>query len=390
MYNFDKIVDRHGTNSYKWDICNDKDIIPMWVADMDFPVLPDITEALKKRVEHGIFGYTLVPDSYYDAIIKWFGRRHDWKIQRDWIIYTSGVVPAISAVVKAFTEPGDKVVVQTPVYNCFFSSIRNQGCEIVENKLLPVCDENDNYTYKIDFDDLERKLSDDKVKIFLLCNPHNPACRVWTKEELAHINELCLKHDVLVVSDEIHCEIVMPGYKFTPFASVNKECQDNCITLNSPTKAFNIAGLQIANIVTNNKDWYNRIDKVINIFELCDVNPFGVIALQEAYNNGEMWLKELNEYIQANYTILHDYIAAHLPYLKVYKLEGTYLAWIDITATNMTSEAITDKLLKAAKVMVNSGTMYGAEAGKGYIRVNLATPQQILKEGLKRIKNALS
>jgi cystathionine beta-lyase len=331
-----------------------------------------------------------VPDSYYDAIIKWFGRRHNWKIQRDWIIYTSGVVPAISAVVKAFTELGDKVVVQTPVYNCFFSSIRNQGCEIVENKLLPVCDEDDNYTYKIDFDDLERKLSDDKVKIFLLCNPHNPACRVWTKEELAHINELCLKHDVLVVSDEIHCEIVMPGYKFTPFASVNKECQDNCITLNSPTKAFNIAGLQIANIVTNNKDWYNRIDKVINIFELCDVNPFGVIALQEAYNNGEMWLKELNEYIQANYTILHDYIAAHLPYLKVYKLEGTYLAWIDITATNMTSEAITDKLLKAAKVMVNSGTMYGAEAGKGYIRVNLATPQQILKEGLKRIKNALS
>ena len=291
-YNFDKIVPRRGTNSVKWDVAKEDGVIPMWVADMDFQAAPCIRQALKERMDHGVFGYTLVPNSYYESIISWFDRRHQWKIDRNWILYTSGVVPAISAIIKALTEPGDKVLVQTPVYNCFFSSIRNNGCTTAENALV-----RKGNSYEIDFDDFERQAADEKTKVFLLCNPHNPAGRVWTPDELNRMNDICLKHGVRVIADEIHCELVMPGYKFTPFAAVSKACQDNCITTNSPTKSFNIAGLQIANIITNNDTIKRKIDRAININEVCDVNPFGVIALQAAYNEGESWIDQLNLYL---------------------------------------------------------------------------------------------
>ena len=384
-YNFDKVVPRRGTNSVKWDIFKEKDIIPLWVADMDFAVAPAITEALKKRVEHPVWGYTLVPNSYYDAIISWFHRRHQWDIKKDWIIYTTGVVPATSAAIKALTLPGEKVMIQTPAYNCFFTSIMNQGCQIVENELV-----RDGDTYRIDFDDFERKAADEKVTVFLLCNPHNPAGRVWTKEELTKMYDICKKHNVTVISDEIHCELVMPGYHFTPFATISEDAQDNSVTLNSPSKNFNIAGLQIANIICKNDEMRRRIDRVINIFEVCDVNPFGVIALQAAYNDSEEWLDELNKYLWDNYQYLKGRLEKELPKVKLLKLEGTYLAWIDITGLGMSSDMAAQKLLHEGHVYLNSGTMYGKKTGEGYLRINLACPRATLEEGINRMVKTLA
>lgn len=383
-YDFDKIIPRRGTNSVKWDVAKEDGVIPMWVADMDFQAAPCIRQALKERMDHGVFGYTLVPNSYYESIISWFDRRHQWKIDRNWILYTSGVVPAISAIIKALTEPGDKVLVQTPVYNCFFSSIRNNGCTTAENALV-----RKGNSYEIDFDDFEKQAADEKTKVFLLCNPHNPAGRVWTPDELNRMNDICLKHGVKVIADEIHCELVMPGYKFTPFAAVSKACQDNCITTNSPTKSFNIAGLQIANIITNNDTIKRKIDRAININEVCDVNPFGVIALQAAYNEGESWIDQLNLYLWENYKVLKDFFQEHLPKLKVLKLEGTYLVWIDISATGLKADELTNELLQHGKVMVNSGTMYGKTTGADYLRINIAMPRSLMLEALLRIAQVL-
>lgn len=383
-FDFDTVINRRGTSSYKWDIVKEEDVIPLWVADMDFKAAPAILEALKKRVEHGVFGYTLVPDSYYEAIINWFARRHNWQIDRSWIIYTTGVVPAVSCAIKALTLPGEKVLIQTPDYNCFFSSIKNNGCEVAENELVRRGD-----SYKVDFEDFERQCADEKTTVFLLCNPHNPAGRVWTKEELERMNDICLTHGVRVISDEIHCELVMPGHRFTPFAAISDACRDNSVVLNSPTKAFNIAGLQIANIICADPAMRRRIDRAVNINEVCDVNPFGVVALQAAYNESEEWLDSLNHYIWGNYLALKEFIAKELPRLEVTRLEGTYLAWVDIKATGLTSDEAYEKLMKEGRVYVNSGTMYGRRAGEGYLRINLACPRATLLEGMKRMGGVL-
>lgn len=383
-FDFDTVINRRGTNSYKWDIVKEEDVIPLWVADMDFKAAPAILEALKKRVEHGVFGYTLVPDSYYEAIINWFVRRHNWQIDRSWIIYTTGVVPAVSCAIKALTLPGEKVLIQTPDYNCFFSSIKNNGCEVAENELVRRGD-----SYEVDFEDFERQCADEKTTVFLLCNPHNPAGRVWTKEELERMNDICLTHGVRVISDEIHCELVMPGHRFTPFAAISDACRDNSVVLNSPTKAFNIAGLQIANIICADPAMRRRIDRAVNINEVCDVNPFGVVALQAAYNESEEWLNSLNHYIWGNYLALKEFIAKELPRLEVTRLEGTYLAWVDIKATGLTSDEAYEKLMKEGRVYVNSGTMYGRRAGEGYLRINLACPRATLLEGMKRMGGVL-
>ena len=379
-YDFDHITARRGTNCYKWDEPEEDGVIPMWVADMDFPAAPAIQEALQKRLNHGIFGYTMVPDSYYDAITSWFSRRHGWQIEKDWIHYTTGVVPAVSCTLKALTLPGENVLVQTPVYNCFFSSIKNSGCNITESPLKRQGD-----TYIIDFEDFERQCADEKTTVFLLCNPHNPGGRVWKKDELERMNDICMKHHVRVVSDEIHCELVMPGNRFTPFASVSDACRDNSIILNSPSKSFNIAGLQIANIICKNPTWRRRINRAININEVCDVNPFGPVALQAAYNESGEWLDELNQYLWENYLTLKQFFSKELPQVEVFRLEGTYLVWIDITATGLTSDEATERLLKEGKVMVSSGTLYGKQAGEGFLRLNIACPRSVMMEGLKRI-----
>ncbi len=377
-FDFDKITPRRGTNSYKWDSAEDKDVLPMWVADMNFQTAPCIIEALKKRVEHGIFGYTRVPEEYYEAVISWFHRRHQWQIERNWFIYTSGVVPALSAVIKALANEGDNILTLTPVYNCFFSSIRNNGCKLSSCAL-----KYENNTFSIDYEDLERRAADPKTPLLLLCNPHNPSGRVWTREELQRIGDICIKHNVIVVSDEIHCEIVHPGYKYIPFASISEEFQKHSVTCISPSKAFNIAGLQIANIIVENSEWRQRIDKAININEVCDVNPFGVIATIAAYNEGGEWLDELLEYIHANYLFFRDYCEKHFPQFPVAPLEGTYLVWMDCRSFHIPSEQLEEDLMKKSKLWLNAGSMYGKE-GEGFMRWNLACPRQFVEDGLKR------
>lgn len=385
-YDFSRPTDRRGTDSYKWDSAPEADIIPLWVADMDFETFPAITEALQRRVAHGIFGYTRVPEAYYEAVCRWFKKRHGWHINREDIIYTSGVVPAVSAVIKALTLPGDQVIVQGPVYNCFFSSIRNNGCEMVSNSLIYNKEE---LRYEIDFDDLERKLKHERARLMLLCNPHNPGGRVWTRDELTRVAELCRKYGVRVVSDEIHCELTLYDNEYVPFGSLPDELSRDSITCCSPSKAFNTAGLQIANIVCRDAEVRNRIDRAININEVCDVNPFGVIALQAAYSDeGYEWLTQLRKYISANYDLLLERFARELPKCKVIRMEGTYLAWIDCSELHIPSEEIEEMLMHENKVWVNAGSMYGAE-GAAFIRINMACTSELLNEGITRIVNGL-
>ena len=469
MYDFDKPINRQGTHCVKWDMAphypqtptpnpspregsldtfppDDATskanqaplpwggagggLIPLWVADMDFEAAPAIRKALQKRVEHGVFGYAIVQDSYYDAVINWYERRHQWHIEREWIQYTTGVVPAISAVIKALTMPGERVLIMTPVYNCFFSSIRNNGCEVVESKLVPVnCAPTQEaasptLTYEVDWDDFERKCADEKCTVFLLCNPHNPAGRVWTREELQRMNDICQRHHVRIISDEIHCELTMPGHEFVPFGRVSTPLPSREATgvfraatgvaaapqrganpsfateeqgggsagagwviCCSPSKSFNTAGLQMANIICADAETRRRIDRAININEICDVNPFAPLAVEAAYNESEDWIDELNQYLWGNYQALLAFFAEQLPQLKVFKLEGTYLVWVDITALRVSADEIEEKLLREARVWVNSGTMYGAD---GYIRINIATQRAQLMEGLKRMASVLA
>ena len=377
-YNFDEPVVRRGTNCVKWDETADPDIIPMWVADMDFSVAPAIQKALEDRVAHGVFGYNIVPESYYEAVISWFRRRHQWEISRESILYTTAVVPAVSCVIKALTMPGEKVLILSPAYNCFFSSIRNNGCEVLESPLAS--------EFKVDWQDFEQKCADEKTTLFLLCNPHNPCGRVWTREELQRMYDICHRHGVTVISDEIHCELIMPGYEFVPFGTVT----DDCVVMNSPSKNFNTAGLQIANIICTNPEWRRRIDRAININEVCDVNPFGIVALQAAYNDSEDWLDALNLYLWENYKTLCDFFAREMPQLKVTRLEGTYLVWVDHSALGISTDEFFNRLLDEGHVWVSAGTMYGPQTGEGFIRINIACPRSQLNEALRRIASVVN
>ena len=401
-YNFDEIVSRRGTNCVKWDETNDSDIIPLWVADMDFRTYPAITEALHKRVEHGVFGYTHVPQSYYECVIRWFMQRHQvLPYQPDEVIITIGVVPALSAIIRALTLPGDKVVAMTPVYNCFFSSIRNQGCQMEESHLIY-----ENGTYQVDWDGFERRCADSRTRLFLLCNPHNPAGRVWTREELLRMHDICMRHNVFVVADEIHCEFVMPGHEHHSFASLCEEAQRNCALCVAASKAFNIAGLQTANILVADPQKRERIDRAINLHETCDVNPFGPVALVAAYTDpgSEAWLDALNHYIQGNYNLLCDFFAREFPAFTVTRLEGTYLAWLDVHRllqpglpdsvmpglTGHLTDTLADRLLAEARVKLASGTLYGPRTGEGFLRLNLATQRARLAEALQRMQPVLA
>ena len=375
MYNFDEIIERRGTGCVKWDESTEG-VIPLWVADMDFAVAPAIQEAVRKRAEHPIYAYTLVGDDYYEAIISWFLRRHNWTILREHILYTTGVIPAMSCAIKALTMPGEKVVILSPDYNCFFSSIKNNGCEVSESVL-----QFRTSRFEVDWQDFEARCADEKTTAFLLCNPHNPTGRVWTREELQHMSDICHKHHVRIVSDEIHCELIMPGKTFCPMGTVDK----TAVVLNSPSKSFNTAGLQVANIICTDAETRRRIDRAININEVCDVNPFAPVALIAAYNDSEQWLDEVCPYIWDNYNVLCDFAAKHLPKWKVMPLEGTYLAWVDVSACCDSVETYCNELIEKAKVWLNPGTMYGAESGKGYVRINLACPRPLLLEALNRI-----
>ncbi len=380
-FDFDASVERRGTFSYKWDTTADG-VLPMWVADMDFKTAPVIIEALRRRVDHGVFGYTAVPDEYYKAVDNWFSRRHGYHVARESVIYVPGVVPAISAIIKALVKPGEGVIVQTPVYNCFFSSIRNNGCVTVENRLRHIDCPDGSFTYEIDFDDLETKASDPANRLLLLCNPHNPAGRVWSRDDLARIADICRRNGVVIVSDEIHCELTMPGFDFVSMATVT----DDAIICSSPSKAFNTAGLQIANIIVNDPAKRALIDKAVNINEVCDVNPFGVTGLIAAYNGGEPWLNALIDYLHDNYLLTRDFFARELPELPLARLEATYLVWIDIRACHCDGDTIEELLADHDGILVNSGAMYG---DRNYIRLNIATRRALLTEGLERLARGL-
>ncbi len=373
---FDRGVERRGTGSYKWD--SEPGLLPLWVADMDFATAPAIIDALHRRVDMGAFGYTLVGEDYYRAVIDWFSRRHGWAIWRDSIMYTSGVVPALSAIIKALTAPGDKVIVQTPVYNCFFSSIRNNGCEILANPLRYTGD-----SYEMDFDDLAAKVADPAAKVLLLCNPGNPVGRVWTRDELTTLAGLCHDNGVVVVSDEIHCELVYPGYCYTPYGTLPREFVKQSVTCVSPSKAFNTAGLQIASIITPNADFRRRIDRAININEVCDVNPFGIVGTIAAYNEGEEWLEQLIAYLKGNYDMMADFCRRRMPQLPICRLEGTYLVWMNVAALGMTGEELEKRLIDEQSLWLNAGEMYGDDH---FIRWNIACPRTRLAEALERFE----
>ncbi len=381
MYNFDKIIPRRNTNSLKWDTAARDEILPMWVADMDFQTAPAIIEALIRRAQHGIFGYVKPPEAYYNAIINWFERRHRFSIQKEWILYTTGVVPALSAVIKALTVPGQLVIVQTPVYNCFFSSIHNNGCEITTNELVLK-----DGVYRINFDDLEKKTSHPNAKLLLLCSPHNPAGRVWTEDELNHLGEICIRNQVIIVSDEIHCDLVFPGHRHISFASISSDFLQNSVTCTAPSKTFNLAGLHAANIIASNEKIRHKIEKALNINEASIINAFAVEAVIAAYNEGEAWLEELIKYMYDNYLFVKEFIKTELPFAKVYPLEATYLAWVDFSALGQSSREITTNLMNKENLWLNAGSMYG-DNGEGFVRINMACPRSLLALGLKKIKN---
>lgn len=380
-YNFDEIVNRRGSNSYKWDTAGDA--LPMWVADMDFKTAPAITAALAKRVAHGVFGYAKVPDAYYEAIQYWFSKRYNFSLEKEWLLYTTGVVPALSAIIKALTKPGDKIIVQNPAYNCFFSSIRNNDCIMVANNLVY-----HDGGYRVDLADLEQKAADPAVKLLLLCNPHNPVGRSWTKEELTTIGTICIKHNVFVVSDEIHCDLDFTDKGHLPFGSLSTEFLQHSVTCLAPSKTFNLAGLQVANIVVADPVVRKKIDKALNINEVCEINPFAIEAVIAAYNEGSDWLVGLKDYLLQNYQTVKAFFEAHLTHFSVLPLEATYLVWIDCSVLKKEVVFITDFLKERHEIMLNPGTLYG-EAGEGFIRINIACPKAVLLEGLQRLQKGL-
>ncbi|SFJ75539.1 MalY/PatB family protein [Thermoflavimicrobium dichotomicum] len=386
QYDFNQLIDRYHTASEKWDgveeVFGESDLLPLWVADMDFRSPVPVIEAIKQRAEHGIFGYTLRPESYYEAIIQWTQKRHHWSIQREWICFSPGIVPALSFIVQHFSKPGDKVLIQPPVYAPFAQVVTRHGRELVTNPLQ--------YTYgryQMDFADLQQKL-DHGVRLLILCSPHNPVGRVWTKEELTRLGEMCLERNVLVVSDEIHCDLVYKGYTHTPFGAISEDFAQNTIICTSPSKTFNLAGLHTSNIIIPNPRLRQIFKKAIEDHYLQFTNTFGVLATESAYRYGESWLDQCLEYVSKNLEFLIQYLEKHIPEIQVVKPEGTYLVWLDCRNLGMDAKTLHQLLLKQAKVALSEGSTFGQE-GEGFVRINIACPRSILREGLQRIETAI-
>lgn len=378
MYNFDRIINRSGTNSLKWDI--KKEELPMWVADMDFEVSDEIVKALEERVKNHIYGYNIIPDEWYESYIAWWKNRHQYEIKKEWLMFSTGVVPSISSVVRRVTSPGEKVLVQTPVYNIFFNSICNNGRYVLESQLVY----NDG-KYSIDFSDLEKKLSDPQTTLMILCNPHNPIGKIWDKDTLSKIGDLCYKHNVLVLSDEIHCDLTKPGCDYVPFQSVSDVCKYNSIACLAPTKTFNIAGLQTSAVCIPNKKIYDKVYRGINNDEIAEPNTFAIQAAIAAFTKGGIWLDELREYIEKNKLIVKEYISRELPMLHLVDSDATYLLWIDCGKVTNNSIELTDFIRKQTGLFLSNGSQYG-DSGKKFIRMNIACPKEILIDGLNRFK----
>lgn len=384
-YNFDEIIDRENSDSLKYNwrerIFGKEDIIPLWVADMDFKSPDFCIKAIEERLSHPVLGYYSYPDSFYDSIIWWMRKRHQWEIKKDWIYFTPGVVPALAAAVLAYTNEGDNVLVQTPVYHPFYYSIANQKRNILKNPLKLV-----NERFEIDFEDLEEKLKQG-VKLMLFCNPHNPLARAWEKDVLERIGKLCLKYNCIVVSDEIHSDLILPSYSHNPMARISKEISNNTITLMAPSKTFNLAGLATAEVIIENKILRKRFTGVLyDGLHLFSGNVFGMVALQAAYSEeGEEWLVELMEYIQGNLDLLRDFISKNHPRIKLLKHEATYLAWMDFSNYNLSHKELMNVLVNEAMLGFNDGEIFGEE-GKMKMRINLALPRQKLAQALKQLE----
>ena len=382
-YDFDTVIPRRGTNSYKWDTPGSEEVLPMWVADMDFRTAPEIIEAMQKRLEHGVFGYAKTPGAYFEATMRWFERRHGWRMQREWMLNTTGVVPAISAILQGLATPGERVITLTPVYNCFFSSIRNSGCELADCPL-----HYEGGRYSIDYAALEAAAAHPAAKYLLLCNPHNPSGRVWQRGELEEVDRICRRHGVFVISDEIHCEMLSPGFCYTPYATVTAEASRGSVTCVSPSKSFNIAGIQMANIVCEDADVRRRIEHALEVNEVADMNVFAVPALIAAYEKGEPWLNALNAYFHENDVAFRAYFAEHMPQYVIPPKEASYLEWVDCTASGMDGDEVARRLLEEAQLMVNPGSLYGS-GGRPFIRVNIACPRTLLMQGLEKLHQIL-
>ncbi|MBO8158213.1 MalY/PatB family protein [Thermosyntropha sp.] len=385
-YDFDEIIDRKNTGSMKWDgvkdIFGEEDLLPMWVADMDFKAPEPVIDALIARAKQGIFGYNRKTDAYDEAVIKWFKRRHNLDLRREWLCFSPGVVTGLNLIVRAFTEEGDKIIIQPPVYYPFYHVIGDNKRIIIENNLL-LKDER----YYMDFDDLEDKVKDKKAKMLFLCSPHNPVGRVWKKEELIRLGEICLKNDVIVVADEIHCDLVYSGYKHIPFASLSPELARKSITTVSPSKTFNLAGLQTSVVIIPDSEYRACYKKMLNIHRASHINTFGMVALEAAYNYGEEYLDQLLSYLEGNLNFLISYIEENMPQIKVIKPEGTYLVWLDFRSVCADYEELNQIMIKKAKLALDPGYWFG-EAGKRFMRINIACPRTILEEGLRRIREA--
>lgn len=380
--NFDKIVKRKNTKSVKWDL-KSEDILPMWVADMDFQVAFAIADAIKKRAEHPVYGYTMAGEEYYEAICSWWRKRHDFDINKEWICYSPGVVPAINMLIKTFTKQGDKVMMEVPVYHPFFEAIKNNGCNLIQSEL-----KYENGSYSMDFHDIEEKMKSENIKLFILCSPHNPVGRVWTKEELTMLGDLCVKYNVLIISDEIHCDLVYKGYKHIPIASICKEYRDITATCVAPSKTFNIAGLQTSSVIIANEELRAKFNSVLECNGLMEPNMFGIEATEAAYKYGEPWLDELLNYLQGNLNYLLEYMNEKMPRLRVVVPQGTYLVWVDFSDYGLNSTELHEILLEKGKVWFNEGYIFG-DAGKNFERINIACPREVLIEGLHRIEKAL-
>ncbi|MCR5726418.1 MAG: pyridoxal phosphate-dependent aminotransferase [Lachnospiraceae bacterium] len=377
-YDFDEIVDRRGTGASKWDVSENE--LPMWVADMDFKTCPAVIEALKNRVEHGVFGYTDVPDKWYEAYMTWWKDRHSFSMEKDWLIFCTGVVPAISSIVRKLTTPNEKVIIQTPVYNIFFNSIFNNGARPLESPLLY-----EDGMFKMDLLDLEEKMSDPQASLMILCNPQNPSGNIWSREELKIIGELAVKYGVTVISDEIHCDLTDPGYSYIPFASVSEECRRVSITCMAPTKAFNIAGLQTAAVCVPDKFLRHKVWRGLNTDEVAEPNVFACEAAVAAFEKGGEWLDELREYLAENKRIACDFIRDEIQGLNVVVSHATYLIWIDISSWGMDSKRAQKLLREKTGLFLSDGSIYGGN-GRNFLRMNLACPRNVLMDGLKRLK----
>lgn len=386
-YNFDEVIERKESYSIKWDGLEERfsknDLIPMWVADMDFKSPKPVIDALKNRVDHGIFGYTFRPSSYSEAIINWLRKRHKWEILEEWIAYSPAILPGISFIIQSLTLPGDKIIIQPPVYYPFFEIIKNSGRYIVENCLRLYNDK-----YYMDFDDLIKKVKDSKTKILILCNPHNPVGRVWTEEELLKLGKICIKNNILIISDEIHSDIILNGNKHTPFAKISKKFSLNSITCISPSKTFNLAGLQTAAMIIPNNRYMSIYNNVMEMNRIRKNNIFGMVALIAAYNYGEEWLDQLLDYLQGNLNFLIKFINKNIPNIGVIKPEGTYLVWLDCRELLNNFENLDNFFIDKAKIALDSGYWFGLP-GRGFMRINIACPRHLLEKGLENIKIAV-